>query len=145
MKIHSEPCFPSDMVLGQLVTERSGRENGIVLSFSSQPPWSNMVMHPVLRAQNPQPRRCGSTVGPVHPAVVIVFFSCACTTADEPASSSVTLIAPSLPYPARASPVLLVFCCRMGSWIRRNYPKKIPQILGNFLFATRNYYNLAQT
>ena len=101
MQIHFEPCFPSDMVLGQLVTERSGRENGIVLSFSSQPPWSNMVMHPVLRAQNPQPRRCGSTVGQAHPAVMIMFLSFwACIAAGEPAGGSVTHITqhPTAPF-----------------------------------------------
>ena len=34
-EVQSEPHFPSDVVLGQLVTERIGLENGIVLSFSS--------------------------------------------------------------------------------------------------------------
>ena len=34
-KVQSEPHLPSDVVLGQLVTERIGLENGIVLSFSS--------------------------------------------------------------------------------------------------------------
>ena len=34
-EVQSEPHLPSDVVLGQLVTERIGLENGIVLSFSS--------------------------------------------------------------------------------------------------------------
>ena len=34
-KVQSEPHLPSDVVLGQLVTERIGLENGTVLSFSS--------------------------------------------------------------------------------------------------------------
>ena len=36
-EVQSEPHLPSDVVLGQLVTERIGLENGIVLSFLSQP------------------------------------------------------------------------------------------------------------
>ena len=35
VEVQSEPHLPSDVVLGQLVTERIGLENGIVLSFSS--------------------------------------------------------------------------------------------------------------
>ena len=34
-EVQSEPHLPSDVVLGQLVTERIGLEKGIVLSFSS--------------------------------------------------------------------------------------------------------------
>ena len=34
-EVQSEPHLPSEVVLGQLVTERIGLENGIVLSFSS--------------------------------------------------------------------------------------------------------------
>ena len=34
-EVQSEPHLPSDVVLGQLVTERIGLENGVVLSFSS--------------------------------------------------------------------------------------------------------------
>ena len=34
-EVQSEPHPPSDVVLGQLVTERIGLEKGIVLSFSS--------------------------------------------------------------------------------------------------------------
>ena len=34
-EVQSEPHLPSDVVLGQLVTERIGLENGIVLLFSS--------------------------------------------------------------------------------------------------------------
>ena len=34
-KVQSESHLPSDVVLGQLVTERIGLENGIVLLFSS--------------------------------------------------------------------------------------------------------------
>ena len=34
-KVQSEPHLPSDVVLGQLVTERIGLENGIVLLFAS--------------------------------------------------------------------------------------------------------------
>ena len=34
-EVQSEPHLPSNVVLGQLVTERIGLENGIVLSFSS--------------------------------------------------------------------------------------------------------------
>ena len=34
-EVQPEPHFPSDGVLGQLVTERVGPENGIVLSFLS--------------------------------------------------------------------------------------------------------------
>ena len=34
-EVQSEPHFPLDVVLGQLVTERIDLENGIVLSFSS--------------------------------------------------------------------------------------------------------------
>ena len=35
VEVQSEPHLPSNVVLGQLVTERIGLENGIVLSFSS--------------------------------------------------------------------------------------------------------------
>ena len=34
-EVQSEPHLPSEVVLGQLVTERIGLENGIVLLFSS--------------------------------------------------------------------------------------------------------------
>ena len=34
-EVQSEPHLPSDVVLGQLVTERIGLENGIVLLFST--------------------------------------------------------------------------------------------------------------
>ena len=33
MRVQSESHLPSDVVLGQLVTDRIGLENGIVLSF----------------------------------------------------------------------------------------------------------------
>ena len=33
--VQCKPHFPSDVVLGQLVTERIGMENGTILSFSS--------------------------------------------------------------------------------------------------------------
>ena len=35
VEVQSEPHLPSNVVLGQLVTEQIGLENGIVLSFSS--------------------------------------------------------------------------------------------------------------
>ena len=35
VEVQSEPHLPPEVVLGQLVTERIGLENGIVLSFSS--------------------------------------------------------------------------------------------------------------
>ena len=40
-EVQSEPHLPSDVVLGQLVTERIGLEKGIVLSFSSLPKWGS--------------------------------------------------------------------------------------------------------
>ena len=64
-KVQSEPHLPSDVVLGQLVTERIGLESGIVLSFSSKP--QRRVRCCSLTAgywsQHPQPHRGGSTVG----------------------------------------------------------------------------------
>ena len=64
-EVQSEPHLPSDVVLGQLVTERIGLESGIVLSFSSKP--QRRVRCRSLTAgtwiQHPQPHRGWSTVG----------------------------------------------------------------------------------
>ena len=69
-EVQSEPHLPSNVVLGQLVTERIGLENGIVLSH-----------------------RSGSTVGggsPRYRTASLFPFLRTCITAGEPASSSVS-------------------------------------------------------
>ena len=67
-KVQSEPHFPSDVVLGQLVPEWINLENGIVLPFSSQP--HQGVSTQALLAhragswsQHLQPHRGASTLG----------------------------------------------------------------------------------
>ena len=94
-EVQPEPHLPSDVVLGQLVTERIGLENGIVLSFSS------LTITGVRRCsltagswnQHFQPHRSGSTVSggsPRYRAVSLLPSPRTCVAAGEPASSNVS-------------------------------------------------------
>ena len=90
-EVQSEPHLPSNVVLGQLVTERIGLENGILkLTIAG-------VRRCLLTAgswsQHPQPHRSGSTVGagsPRYRTASLFPFLQTCFAAGEPACSSVS-------------------------------------------------------
>ena len=76
VQVQSEPYLPSDVVLGQLVTERNGLENGIVLSFSSQPFWGSgtVCSRLVLGANTFSPTEVGALSVVAHPDIGQCLF-----------------------------------------------------------------------
>ena len=106
-EVQSEPHLPPDVVLGQLVTERIGLENGIVLSFSSQPQRGSGAARSrlVLGANTFSPTEVGALSVVAHPDIgqrlSFLFFRLALLLVSQPVevyhlTHSITLAVGSL-------------------------------------------------